>query len=76
MAARQNDTPPQPTMQGARTVPGGRPSEPVTIRGRMFPSMAAAARHFKVSKHTIWDAWQRDRLDYVGLGSGNGRKRK
>jgi hypothetical protein len=45
-------------------------SLPVTIRGVEYPSMAAAARAFRLSVDTVDRARKRGTLDRVGLGPG------
>jgi len=44
--------------------------EPVSviIRGQLFPSQAAAARHFSVAQSCVYNALERGKLDGVGLG--------
>jgi hypothetical protein len=41
---------------------------PVTIRGQLFPSISAAARHFGISPQAVWDALERGDTSGVGLG--------
>lgn len=47
----------------------------VLIRGKLYPSVAAAAKSLRVAKSTIYVAMMRGSLDRVGLGIDY-RKRK
>lgn len=46
----------------------------VSIRGRVFASVYAAAEHFSVDPSTIYHALREGREDYIGLGTGKRRK--
>jgi hypothetical protein len=41
---------------------------PVTIRGTTYPSISEAARAHNVTPQAVWDALERGRADYIGLG--------
>jgi hypothetical protein len=43
---------------------------PVTVRGETFPSMSACARAFGISPQAVFDAVERGRTDFIGLGRG------
>ena len=45
------------------------------IRGKIFPSQAAAARHFDVSKQTVQRAIENCNTDGVGLGRNHSSKK-
>jgi hypothetical protein len=47
---------------------------PVTIRNQTFPSISEAARAFNVTPQAVWDALERGRADYIGLGRNWWRK--
>jgi len=51
-------------------------SVPVTVRGKVYPSMSAAARELGVSPQSVWDAVERGNTDGVGLGRNWWRKKK
>ena len=55
--------------------PNAQPGFPVSVRGKVYPSMAAAAKALGVTPHTLSDHLARHgNLDRAGIGkAGNGR---
>lgn len=47
---------------------------PVTVRGRRFPSLTAAARHFSISVAAVSTAVQAGRADRIGAGTTRRQK--
>lgn len=42
----------------------------IRVRGKTYPSAAAAARAHGVTVNTVYSALHRGRIDYLGLGKG------
>ena len=47
-------------------MPTGTPS-PITIRGKTYPSQAAAARALGTRRETVWQLVKAGRTEYIGL---------
>lgn len=67
---------PESTSEPKRKPKVGRPVEPITIRGVTYSSHKAAAEILGVAENTVSSAKRRDRLDYVGIGSGRSKRTK
>lgn len=44
------------------------PAKPITVRGETFKSYQACADHFGISRVTVQDAVNRDKVDTIGMG--------
>lgn len=54
----------------------GRPAVIVDIRGTLYPSVRAASEALNVSCSTIYMALELGRPDTIGIGRGNGQRRR
>lgn len=48
---------------------------PVTVRGVAYPSISACARAFNITPQAVFDAIERGRADFIGLGRNWWRKK-